>query len=102
MDKVRYLINEICTMCGEPSPFLNVREEFSITVSHPPSVGDVRSFFMKVFQGKYDIGELGLKYFLLGFVETVQVCNYCNFLYLQLIIISSRNSQKLHSQICRQ
>eukprot|EP00026_Physarum_polycephalum_P009045 Phypoly_transcript_09156.p1 GENE.Phypoly_transcript_09156~~Phypoly_transcript_09156.p1 ORF type:complete len:389 (+),score=89.44 Phypoly_transcript_09156:158-1324(+) len=72
MDKVRYVINEVCRAWNQPPVFRNVRETFSVTSAKPPSIMKVREFFKSVFQGQYDIGDPGMRYFTIGFVATTQ------------------------------
>jgi hypothetical protein len=73
MDKVRYVINEICHTWKHPPVFRDVRETFSVTCTKQPSIANIRDFFKTVFQGKYDIGEPVMRYFTIGFVSTIQV-----------------------------
>lgn len=75
MDKVRYVINEVCRTWNQPPVFRAVRETFSVTCTKHPSIANVREFFKTVFQGQYDIGEAGMRYFTIGFVSTMQVNN---------------------------
>eukprot|EP01111_Echinosteliopsis_oligospora_P004315 TRINITY_DN1690_c0_g1_i1.p1 TRINITY_DN1690_c0_g1~~TRINITY_DN1690_c0_g1_i1.p1 ORF type:complete len:434 (-),score=123.56 TRINITY_DN1690_c0_g1_i1:16-1224(-) len=73
MDKVRYVINEVCKQWNEPEPFKNVRQSFPLTcASHPPSILNILNFFKEtVFHGECDVGIEGMKYFDLGFVESI-------------------------------
>jgi hypothetical protein len=75
MDKVRYVLNEICNTWHEAPVFANVRESFAITCfTRQPSLSNLRDFFKTVFLGQYDIGEVGMRFFTVGFVENIQVC----------------------------
>ena len=44
-----------------------------MTCTKQPSIANIREFFHSVFQGKYDIGDAGMRYFTIGFVSTMQV-----------------------------
>eukprot|EP01113_Clastostelium_recurvatum_P019416 TRINITY_DN2288_c0_g1_i1.p1 TRINITY_DN2288_c0_g1~~TRINITY_DN2288_c0_g1_i1.p1 ORF type:complete len:449 (+),score=99.07 TRINITY_DN2288_c0_g1_i1:127-1473(+) len=70
MDKVRCIFNEIAsTFEWEQGPlFEGVREKFVITCfERQPSVKNIRDFIKA--NERYDIGERGMREFLLGFME---------------------------------
>jgi len=79
LDKVRYVINEVCMYMKVPKIFNKVREEFSITCyEKQPSVRNVTEFIKKVTSFVVKNRDC-MDWFMIGFIQAIDLFSHVTY-----------------------